>query len=192
MRTANCPIGSSRLAHRGRGHGLGRRSRNRQAAAEPGRQGLGDEWRQYDQRTLLYAEADRHHQRQAAQGSLDDPPQGLRARRQVFVRGDAARQRRHHVYQHRERRCLRARCQDRPDPLGALVRHRPDDLDRLLRLAQPWAGDGRRDAVHRPDGRECRRARHQDRQGGVADPGRGLAQWLRDHQRAALFRRDRL
>ena len=63
---------------------------------------------------------------------------------------------------------------------------------RLLRLAQSRAGDGRRDAVPRPAGRQCRRARHQDRQGGVEDADRGLAQRLRDHQRAALLRRHRL
>ena len=37
-----------------------------------------------------------------AQGSLDDPPEGLRGRRQVFVRSDATRQGRHHVHRHRQ------------------------------------------------------------------------------------------
>ena len=41
-------------------------------------------------------------QRQAAQRRLDDPPQGLRARRQVLVRGVAAGQGRHHVRRHRQ------------------------------------------------------------------------------------------
>ena len=63
---------------------------------------------------------------------------------------------------------------------------------RLLRLAQPRPGDGRGDAVPRPARRQCRRARHQDRQGGVEDADRGLAERLRHHQRAALLRRHRL
>src|SRR5262249_20235178 len=84
-------------------------------------------------------------------------------------------------------RRFRARCQDRSDPVGALVPDRPDDLDDLLRLAQPRAGDGRGDAIHRPARREHGRARHQDRQGGVADPGRGLAQRLRHDRAAPLY-----
>ena len=61
-----------------------------------------------------------------AQGRLDDPPEGLRVRRQVFGRGDAAGQGRHHVRRHRQRRCIRAERQDRRDPVGALVGHRPE------------------------------------------------------------------
>ena len=45
-------------------------------------------------------------------------------------------------------------------------------LDRLLRLAQPRPGDGRGHAVPRSARRQCRRARYQDRQGGVADADR--------------------
>src|SRR5271169_528738 len=55
VRTANCPVGSSRRAHRGSGRGLGGRSRNRQTGAEPGRPGLGDEWWQPYQSALLHA-----------------------------------------------------------------------------------------------------------------------------------------
>ena len=69
-------------------------------------------------------------------------PQRLRARRQIFVRGDAARQRRDHVYQYRQRRCLCARRQDRSDPMGALVSNQSADLDGVLWLAQPRIGDG--------------------------------------------------
>ncbi len=48
-------------------------------------------------------------------------------------------------------------------------------------------GDGRRNAVPGPARRQCRRARHQDRQGGLEDPDRGLAQRLWRHQRAPLL-----
>jgi len=51
--------------------------------------------------------------------------------------------------------------------------------DRVLRLAQPRLGDGRRDAVPGAARRQRRGARHQDRQGGVEDAGRGVAQRLR-------------
>jgi hypothetical protein len=52
------------------------RSGDRPPAAEPGQQRLGHQWRQSDQPALFDPEADRHRQCQAAQGSLDDPPQG--------------------------------------------------------------------------------------------------------------------
>ena len=71
--------------------GSGGGSRDRHIAARPGRQGLGDKWRQSDQSALFHAETDRRQQRQATQGRLDDPSEGLRVRRQVFVRSDAAR-----------------------------------------------------------------------------------------------------
>ena len=77
-------------------------------------------------------------------------------------------------------------------PVGALVGHRPADHHRLLRLAQPRAGDGRGHGVPGPARRQCRGARHQDRQGGVEDADRGLEERLRRDQRAALLRRHHL
>ena len=44
----------------------------------------------------------------------------------------------------------------------------------------------------RPARRQCRRPRHEDRQGGVADADRGVAERLRHHQRPALLRRHHL
>src|SRR5215472_6779600 len=76
--------------------------------------------------------------------------------------------------------------------MGALVGHRPEDLDRLLRLAQSRAGDGRGHAVSGATRRSHGRARHQDRQRGVEDADRGLAQRLRGHKRPTLLRRHRL
>ena len=42
----------------------------------------------------------------------------------------------------------------------------------------PGAGDGRGHAVRRPTRRQCPGARHQDRQRGLENADRGLAQWL--------------
>ena len=61
------------------------------------------------------------------------------------------------------------------------------DLDGLLRLGQPRPGDGRGHGLPRPARRQRRRARHEDRQGGVEDADRGLEERLRHHQRAALL-----
>ena len=77
-------------------------------------------------------------------------------------------------------------------PVGALVGHRPADHHRLLRLAQPRAGDGRGHGVPGPARRQRRGARHEDRQGGVEDADRGLEERLRRDQRAALLRRHHL
>ena len=65
-------------------------------------------------------------------------------------------------------------------------------IDCMLRLAQPRARDGRGDAVPRSARHQCRRARHQDRQGGVEDADRAMAERLRRHQCAAVLRRHRL
>ena len=158
----------------------------------PGRQGLDHQRRRPDQPALLHAQADRHQQREAAQGRLDDPAEGLRHRRQVLVRGVAARQERHHVRHHRQRRRLRAERQDRRDPLGVLVRHRPEDLHGVLRLGQPRPRHGRGAAVLRPARRQRRGAGHEDGQGGVEDADREVGERLHDHQRPALLRRHRL
>ena len=50
-----------------------------------------------------------------------------------------------------------------------------EDLDGLLRLGQSWFGNGRGNGISRSARCQCRRARHQDRQGGVEDADRGLA-----------------
>ena len=76
--------------------------------------------------------------------------------------------------------------------MGTLVGHRPEDHHGVLRLAQSRPRDGRGHAVPRPARYQRRRARHQDRQGGVEDADRGLAERLCRHQRAALLRRHRL
>src|SRR5262249_28723222 len=127
--------GGSRLVLCGGDARQSRPPRDRPPSAKPRRQRFGHGTGGQDPPTLFDAEADRYHERQAAQGRLDDPSQELRARWQVFARGDAARQRRHHVYQYRERRRLCTRRQDRSDPVGALVPDRPDDFDDLLRMA---------------------------------------------------------
>ena len=54
-------------------------------------------------------------------------------------------------------------------PLGVLVRHRPEDLDRLLRLGQPRPALWARAAVLRPARRQRRGPGHEDGQGGVED-----------------------
>src|SRR5437667_5017457 len=71
--------GGSRLVLAGGDAGPGCRSRDRSAAPGARRQGLDYQRREPDQPALFDAETDRYDQRQTAQGSLDDPPQRLRA-----------------------------------------------------------------------------------------------------------------
>ena len=54
-------------------------------------------------------------------------------------------------------------CEHRRDTMGALVEYRAGNYDRMLRLAQPRAGNGRGNVVPRPARCQCRGARHQDR-----------------------------
>ena len=177
---------------RGRRHGdrdrvrarlLGRRS-------DRGAEGrVADERRHAQQPALLAARRDRHRQRQGPQGRLDDRPQGLRCRRQVLGRGSADRLRGDDVRPDRRRRRLRGRRRHRQDSLGVPGAPRADDQHGVLRLALARRRARRRQGLHRPPGREARRARPADRQGRLGDGRRALAGRVHAHARAALLRR---
>ena len=142
-----------------------------------------------DEPALLAARRDRHRQRQGPQGRLDDRPQGLRCRRQVLGRGPADRLRGDDVHPDRRRRRLRGRRGQRQDPLGVPGAPGADDQHGLLRLALARRRARRRQGLHRPAGREARRARPEDRQGRLGDGRRALAGRFHADARAALLRR---
>ena len=150
---------------------------------------MADERRHAQQPALLAARRDRHRQRQGPQGRLDDRSQGLRCRRQVLGRGSADRLRGDDVHPDRRRRRLRGRRGQRQDSLGVPGAPGADDQHGVLRLALARRRARRRQGLHRPPGREARRARPADRQGRLGDGRRALAGRVHAHTRAALLRR---
>ena len=92
----------------------------------------------------------------------------------------------------RQRRRLRRLGRQRQDPLAVQGESRPDDLDGLLRLAEPRRRTRRRPRLPGPARRQGARARPEDGRGRVDAPARAVAEGPDDHRRAALPRREDL
>ena len=128
------------------------------------RSGLDDERRRDLQPALLDARRDRHLERLAAQGRLAHASERRRDGGEVLGREPAHRPGRRHLHHRRQRRRLRRLGRQRQDPLAVQGESRPEDLDGLLRLAEPWRRDRRRPRLSRPARRQGARARPEDRE----------------------------
>ena len=89
-------------------------------------------------------------------------------------------------------RRLRGQRRDRQDPLDVQVGDLTEDLDRLLRLAEPRRRDRRRPRVPGPARRQGRRARPADGQRALDEAAREVAARPDDHCGADLRRRQDL
>ena len=141
-----------------------------------------------EQRALLHAEPDQHVERVSAEGRLDEQA-WLGPRSQVPIRGRPARRRRRDVHPHRQRRHLRAGCEDRQEAVGVAKRYPTEHGPDLLRLGQSRRGRRRWPGLQRSARRQLRRARPENRPAAVAHAAGGLPRRLQPDRRLSLLRR---